>query len=114
MVTCGRQHFTKIVQINRSCIISRSDGSSEDVNSLDTELIKSQKTFTPYKGGSYGELVSYLSDDSQEEDDVIEGQRNTPDKIEGEFQFCTLTELNFFKRSHISRIKFLSFRKPRR
>ena len=94
MATFGRQHFVNIVRVNHSCVILRSDGSSEDVNSLDTELIKSQKTFTPYKGGSYGELVSYLSDDSDEEDDVIEGQRNTPDKIEGEFQFCTLIELN--------------------
>ena len=87
MATCDTQHFIKIMQINRSCIISRSDGSSEDVNSLDTELIKSQRTFTPYKGGSYGELVSYISDESDEEDDIIEGQRNTPDKREGEIQF---------------------------
>ena len=87
MVTYDTQHFIKIMQINRSCIISRSDDSSEDVNSLDTELIKSQRTFTPYKGGSYGELVSYLSDESDEEDDVIEGQRNTSDKREGEIQF---------------------------
>ncbi len=42
------------------------------LNTLDTAVMESQRTFIPLKGGTYGQFVSYCDEESDEPDDPSE------------------------------------------
>ncbi len=45
---------------------------SNFLNTLDTAVMESQRTFIPVKGGTYGQFVSYCDEESDEPDDPSE------------------------------------------